>query len=155
MTGGCSCPIYYVGVVSIAKGSMIIRCKSKCFLGKSCSHISSMTRRESNSALPRPCVKHDSRMYDILPGSCELWKRKYDNSMQITWAYQRCFLGKPLNRSHISSMTRRNRTLLFRSPVSSMTGGCSYPIYYQGVVSIAKGSVIIPCKSPELIKNTS
>ena len=28
-----------------------------------------------------------------------------------------------------------SRTLLSRSHVSSMTGGCTYPIYYQRVVS--------------------
>ena len=33
--------------------------------------------------------------------------------------------------------------LLSRSHVSSMTGGCTWPIYYQEVISVEKGSVII------------
>jgi hypothetical protein len=62
-------------------------------------------------------------------------------------------LGTPLSRSHVSSMTwAGSRTLLSRSHVSSMTSGCSYPIYQQGVVSLAKGSVIIQYQLPELIK---
>ena len=44
-------------------------------------------------------------------------------------------------------------TLLFRNYVSSMTGGCSCPIYYRGVVSLEKGKVIIRHKLPELIKS--
>ena len=53
-------------------------------------------------------------------------------------------------------MTRaRSRTVLSRSHVSSMTGGCTCPIYYQGVVGIEKGSVIIRYKLPELIKRVS
>ena len=36
-----------------------------------------------------------------------------------------------------------------------MTGGCTYPIYYQGAVSLEKGSVIIRYKLPELIKKAS
>jgi len=44
--------------------------------------------------------------------------------------------------------------LLSRSHVSSMTGGCTCPIYYQEVVSAEKGSVIIRYKKnlAELIK---
>jgi hypothetical protein len=45
-----------------------------------------------------------------------------------------------------------NRTLLSRSQVSSMTCGCTCPIYYQGVVNVEKGSVIIRSKLAELIK---
>jgi len=52
-------------------------------------------------------------------------------------------------------MTVGRRTLLSRSHVSSMTGGCTCPIYYQGDVRVAKGSVIIRSKLPELIKNVS
>ena len=33
-----------------------------------------------------------------------------------------------------------------------MTGGCTCAIYYQGVVSLEKGSVTIRFKSAELIK---
>jgi hypothetical protein len=36
-----------------------------------------------------------------------------------------------------------------------MTGGCTCPIYYQGVVSVEKGSVIIRYKLVELIKKVS
>jgi len=45
-----------------------------------------------------------------------------------------------------------SRTLLSRSNVSSMTSGDIRPIYYQGVVSVEKGSVIIGYKVAELIK---
>jgi len=48
-----------------------------------------------------------------------------------------------------------SRTLLSRSRVSSMTGGCTCPIYYQGVVSVEKGSVIIRYKLAELLKTVS
>jgi len=44
-------------------------------------------------------------------------------------------------------------TLLFCSHVSSMTGRCGCPVYYQGVVSREKGRVIIRHKLPELIKS--
>ena len=44
-----------------------------------------------------------------------------------------------------------SRTLLSRSHVSSMTDGCTCPIYYQGVVSLEKESVITRHKLPELI----
>jgi hypothetical protein len=33
-----------------------------------------------------------------------------------------------------------------------MTGGCTCPIYYQGVVSVEKGSVIVRYELAELIK---
>jgi hypothetical protein len=36
-----------------------------------------------------------------------------------------------------------------------MTGGCPCPIYYRGVVSVDKGSVIIRYKLAELIKKVS
>jgi len=44
-------------------------------------------------------------------------------------------------------------TLLFCSHVSSMTGGCGCSVYYQEVVSLEKGKVIIRHKLPELIKS--
>ena len=78
MTGGCTCPISYRGVVSVEKESMIIRYKlaeliKKCLSREpSRSHVSSMPYGgESNHALPQPCFKHDRRMHlsDILPGS--------------------------------------------------------------------------------------
>jgi len=53
-------------------------------------------------------------------------------------------------------MTRAgSRTLISRSHVSSMTGGCTCPIYYQGVVSIETGSVVIRYQLAELIKKVS
>ena len=62
----------------------------------------------------------------------------------------------PISRSHVSSMTREGcRTLLSRSHVSSMTGECTYPIYYQRVVSLEKGSVIIRYPLPELTQKVS
>jgi len=98
MTGGFTCPIYYQGVVSVEKASMIIRYKLPQRTGKvsevSCSHVSSMTRAGS-------------------------------------------------------------RSVLSRSHVSSMIGGLTCPIYYQGVVSIEKGSVIIRYNLPEFIKKVS
>ena len=98
MTGGCTCPIYYQGVVSVEKGGVITRYK--------------------------------------LP---ELIKK----------------VSQPLSCSHVSSMTTRSRSLLALSHVSSMTGGCTCPIYYQGVVSVEKGGVIIRYKLPELIKTVA
>jgi len=111
---------------------------------------------ESNRALPQPCFNHDRRMYssNMLPGSCQCWNRKCDNSIQITRAYQKTFLGEDS-----------------RSPVSmfqAWLGGESNPavpqpcfnhdrrmhsIYYQGVISVEKGTVIIRYKLPELIKS--
>jgi len=100
MTGGCTCPIYYQGVVSLEKGSVVIRYK-----------------------LPELIKK--------------VWR------------------GTPPSRSHVSSMTMiGSRTLLSRSRVSSMTGGCTCPIYYQRVVGVQKGSVIIRYKLPELFKKS-
>jgi len=43
-----------------------------------------------------------------------------------------------------------SRTLFFRSHVSSMTGECTYLIYYQRVVSVDKGSVIIRYKKQQI-----
>ena len=64
--------------------------------------------------------------------------------------------GGSLSCGHVSSMTMvGSRTLLSRSHVSSMTGGCTCPIYYQRVVSVEKGGVIIRYKLAELIKNVS
>jgi hypothetical protein len=48
-----------------------------------------------------------------------------------------------------------SRNLLSRCHVSGMTGGCTCPTYYQGVVSVAKGSVEIQYKLAELIKKVS
>jgi len=77
MTGD-TCPTNYQGVVSVEKGSVIILYKLVELIKKlsrgtplSFSHISSMTRRESNLALPQPCFKHERRILsDILPRSC-------------------------------------------------------------------------------------
>jgi len=64
--------------------------------------------------------------------------------------------GTPLSRSQVSSLTMvESRTLLCCSHVSSVAGGCTGQIYYQGVVSVEKGSVIIRCKLPERIKKVS
>jgi len=92
MTGRCTCPISYQGVVSLEKGSVIIRYKLAELIKK-------------------------------------IWR------------------GTPPSRSHVSSMDIvGSRTLLSRSHVSSMTGGCNGPIYYQRAVSVGKGSVIIRFK---------
>ena len=63
---------------------------------------------ESNPALPPPCFKHDMRVYlsDILP---ESWK----------WT--------------LKNVSKAGRSPALRSHVSSMTGGCTYPIYYRRV----------------------
>jgi len=59
----------------------------------------------------------------------------------------------PLSRGHVSSMTRaRSRTLLSHSHISSLTGGCTCRIYYQGGVSVEKGSMIFRYKLAELIE---
>jgi hypothetical protein len=73
-------------------------------------------------------------------------------------AHQKKFLRgeTPLSLGRDSSMSRAGgRILLSRSHVSSMAGGCTCPIYYRGVVSVEKGSVIIRCKLAELIKKVS
>jgi hypothetical protein len=102
MTGGCPRPIYYHSVVSLEKGSVIIRYKLPEFI------------KEVAEA------------------------------------------ANPISRSLVSSMTIvGSRTLLPRSHVSSMTGGCTCPICYQGVVSVEKGNLIIRYKLPELIKTVS
>jgi hypothetical protein len=114
---------------------------------------------ESNPALPQPCFKHDRGVYPIYyqravsvdKGSVII---RYKNKL----AYQEKFLRRatPLSRGHVSSMTRAgNQTLLSRNHVSSMTCGCTCPIYYQGVVSVEKGGVIIRYKLAELIKTVS
>ena len=53
------------------------------------------------------------------------------------------------------ALTRR--TPLSRSHAVAMfqAGECTYPIYYQRVVNVDKGSVIIRYKLPELIKKVS
>jgi len=43
-----------------------------------------------------------------------------------------------------------SRTLLSHSHVSSMTGECTYLTYYQRVVSVDKGSVIIRYKKQQI-----
>jgi len=59
--------------------------------------------------------------------------------------------AKPLSRSLVSSMTRAgSRTLRSRRHVSSMTGECTCGIYYQGVATVDKGSVIIRHKKNKL-----
>jgi hypothetical protein len=45
-----------------------------------------------------------------------------------------------------NALLQGGRTLLSRSHVPSMTGGCTCPIYYQGVVSFEKGGVIMRYK---------
>jgi len=91
MTGGRTGPIYYKGVITLEKGSVISRYK--------------------------------------LP---ELKTKKFLRR------------GTPLSHSQVSSMTRAgSRTLPSRSHISSMAGECAYPIYYQRVVNIDIGSMII------------
>jgi len=95
MTGGCTCPIYYQGVVSVEKGGVIIRYKLPEPIKKVCQagnpavpqpYFKHDYGRESNPALPQPCFQHDRRMYlsDMLPESCQCRKRRCDNSIQIT-----------------------------------------------------------------------
>jgi len=84
---------------------------------------------------------------------------KLDNLIQkkqISFSKEFLESGTSLSRGHASSMTRAvSRTVLCRSRVSSMTGGCTYPIYYQRAVSVDKGRVIIRYKLPELFKKVS
>jgi hypothetical protein len=63
MTGRCTCPIYYQGVVGLEKGSVVIRYKLPELIKK--------VSEAEIPALPQPCFKHDRQMYlsDILPGS--------------------------------------------------------------------------------------
>jgi len=82
--------IYYQGVISVEKGTVIIRYKlpelsKNSFLGCEPRFPAVMfqawLRRGVepcclNAALPQPCFKHDRRVYlsDILPGSCSVEK---------------------------------------------------------------------------------
>ena len=144
MTGGCTCLIYYQGVVRVEKGSVIIRYKLAELMKNSSARTPPLAQpcfmawlgKESNPALPLPCFKHDRRVYlsGILPGSCEYCKRKLDNSLQITWAYQNRFLGG---------------APALPQPCFKHDG-CTCPIYYQGVVSVDKGSVIIRYKKKQI-----
>jgi len=52
MAGGCTCPIYYQRLVSVDKGSVIIRYKHKLAYQKK-------SLRKGNPVLPQPCFKHD------------------------------------------------------------------------------------------------
>ena len=125
--------------------------------------------------LPLPCSKHD----DVGVGSRTLFSRSHVSSMTGEWACPIYYRGvvsvekgsviiryklpelmkkllRRLPRSHVSSMTMvGSRTMLSRSPVSSMTGGCAGPICYWSVESDEKGSAVIRLKFPELIKTVS
>ena len=140
MTDGCTGPIYYQGDASAGKGSVIIRSTWAELIKKltrrgtllSCSLVS--YGGESNPAWPESCFKHDRRMYlsDILPGSCQSWKKKCDNSMQNYLSLSKKFLRRRtlLSLSNVSSMTMLgSRTPLSRRHVSSVTGGWTCPIY--------------------------
>jgi len=64
MTGGCACPIYYRGVVSVEKGNIIIRYK-----------LAELIKRVSyagNPTLPQPRFKHDygGEANPALPQQC-------------------------------------------------------------------------------------
>ena len=80
MTGGCTCPIYYRGVVSVENGSVIIRCKLAELIKTVSQRETALLQpcfkhdygAELNLDLPQPCFKHDMRvdLSDILTGSC-------------------------------------------------------------------------------------
>ena len=63
-----------------------------------------------------------------------------DSTSAINWTKK---IGKSLLQPCFKHAYVESRTLLSRSHVSSMTGGCTDPIYYQRVVSVGIGSVII------------
>ena len=77
MTGRCTGPINYQGVVSVEKESLIIRYKLPELIKKSLAGNPALPQPcfthdyggESNPALPQPCFKHDRRMHlsGILP----------------------------------------------------------------------------------------
>jgi len=73
---------------------------------------------------------------DILPVSVE--KGRVIIRYKLAQLIKSTLGGELASCSHVSSITRRSRTRLSRSHVSSMTGGCTYPINYRGVVSIEK-----------------
>ena len=58
MTDGCTCPIYYQGVVSVEKGSVIIRYK----LGELNKNLH-CDSRDYTYALRQPYFKHARRVY--------------------------------------------------------------------------------------------
>jgi len=141
MTGGCTCPIYYQVVVSLEKGSVIIRYKlpelSKKFLRRrtplSRNHVSSMTRAGSRTASSRCHVSstpgewtypiYYQTVVSVDKGSVII-RHKLPERIKILRR------PTPRSRSHISSMTRAgSRTLLSRSHVSSLTGECTYLTY--------------------------
>jgi len=167
MTGGYTCPIYYRGVLSIEKESMIIRYKlaelikkvlrpepfsrsqvsSMPMVGRrtmlSRSHVSSMTGRCTCPISYRGVFSIEKESMIIRYNLAELIKKFLSR-------------GTPLSRSHVSSMPYGGESNLALLPhVSSMTGGCTCPIYYRGVVSIEKASMIIRYKLAELTKKVS
>ena len=118
------------GVVSVEKGGVIIRYKlteliKKSFLGGaplSCSHVSSMTMSGSRTLLSR---SHVSSM--TMSGSRTLLSHspcfKHDYGRASNPAFpQPCFKHDYGGESNPA----------FPQHVSSMTGGCTCPIYYQG-----------------------
>jgi len=99
----------------------------------SLSHVSSMTRGCA-------CPIYYQGVVGVEKGSVII---RYTSAELLKTVWQ----GTPLACSRVSSMTIvGSRTLLSRSHVSSMTGGCTGPIYYHGVVNVDKGSVIIRYK---------
>jgi len=137
--GAYICPIYHQEV-SVEKGSVIIRYKWAELIKEVCrSHVSSTT------------------------GGCT-WPIYYQGVVSIekgsviirSLSKMPLRRGTPLFCSHASNMTMaRSRTLLSRSHVLNMTGGCTRLIYYRRDVNVEKGSVIIRYQLPELNKNDS
>jgi len=163
--GGCTYPTYYQRVVSADKGSVIIRYKNKFAYQKmflrhgtplSRGHVSGMTGAGSRTLLSRSHVSSMTRGW-----TCPIHYQGVVTLEKVIIRYKlpeliKTVAGTPISRSHVSSMTMvGSRSLLSRSHVSSMTGGWTCPIYYQGVVSVAKRSVIIRYQPAELIKRVS
>jgi len=132
-------------------------------MGKSLrGYVSSMPRRGSQTLLSRSHVstKTGGCTYPIYYRLSVLTKEAwYFDPKNNKLAYQkRKILTRetPFSRGHVSSITRAwSWTLLSRSHVSSKTHWCTCPIYYQGVVSVEKGSAITRYTLPELIKKVS
>jgi len=165
MTGRCPCPIYYRGVVSVEKESVIIRSKLAELIKKlpsrgtrpreamfqachmvgsrtmlSRSHVSSVTGGCTCPISYRGVVSIEKESMIIRYKLAELIKRFLSRGTRPREAmFQSCHMVG-------------SRTMLARSHVSSMTGGCTCPIAFRGVVSIEKASMIIRYQLAELIK---
>jgi len=102
MTGGCSCPIFYQGVIRLCR-------KGKCykFIQINWAYQKSSLGGEPRSPAATFQAWH-AWQAGVLPGSCQCWQRKRDNSIQKNKrSLSEKFLRLRISRGHVSSMTRQ------------------------------------------------